>query len=429
MLFSLLNGLERPHTLVRCLRSISVARTVRRGCPTEVLYGIILRFHEPPPPTPFPVMGEWSFSEADAVEEGKRRRQRCSRSREARHRRLGRGEPNTIGHEEFTILHPNVRGFISQVAELGARLRLMVSKPSVLCLTETWADKGLPSMRIEGYTHISRRDRADGRLGGVVAVFALERVAHRVTLLENSQVAERSWVIIHSDHGPYVIGCWYRPPAPGEVDSIRSFKEEAQSHATSAVGCVLLGALNIHLRKWLKYSNRNCLKGQELCAVCKELGLTQLVHEPTRGDHLLDLVLSSFSGVKAGVLPLIADHKPVAATLKLSVPSQVEAGRRVWRYGQADWERLHDSLADACWDHIADQSTTAAAKWITGTILRSASSCIPLSTLRTKKSSHPWQCRSRSSLSRLHRPCCAENALYQAFFPVVVEEGQGSYET
>ena len=302
---------------------------------------------------------------------------------------MGRGEPNTIGHEEFTILYSNVRGFISRVAELSARFRLMVSKPSVLCLTETWDDKGLPSMRIEGYTLISRRDRADGRLGGV-AVFALERLAHRVTLLENSQVAERSWVIFHSDHGPYVIGCWYRPPAPGEVDSIRSFKEEAQSHATNAVGCVLLGDLNIHHRKWLKYSNRNSLEGQELCAVCKELGLTQLVHEPTREDHLLDLVFSSFSGAKAGVLPLIADHKLVTATLKLSVPSQVEAGRKVWRYGQADWERLHDSLADTCWDHIADQSTTAAAKWITGTILRSASSCIPLSTLRTKKSSHPW---------------------------------------
>ena len=199
-------------------------------------------------------------------------------------------------------------------------------------------------MRIEGYTLISRRDRADGRLGGGVAVFALERLAHRVTLLENSQVAERSWVIIHSDHGPYVIGCWYRPPAPGEVDSIRSFKEEAQSHATNAVGCVLVGDLTIHHRKWLKYSNRNSLEGQEFCAVCKELGLTQLVHEPTRGDHLLDLVLSSFSGVKAGVLPLSADHKPVTATLQLSVPSQVEAGRKVWRYGQADWERLHDLL-------------------------------------------------------------------------------------
>ena len=183
-----------------------------------------------------------------------------------------------------------------------------------------------------------------------------------------------------------MIGCWYRPPAPGEVDSIRSFKEEAQLHATNAVGCVPLGDLNIHHRK---YSNRKSLEGQELCAVCTEFEMTLLVHQPTRGDHLLDLVLSSFSGVKTGVLPMIADLKPVTATLKLSVPSHVVAGRKVGRYGQADWERLHDSLADTCWDYIADQSTTAAAKWITDTILRSASSCIPLSTLRTKKS-HPW---------------------------------------
>ena len=176
-----------------------------------------------------------------------------------------------------------------------------------------------------------------------------------------------------------MIGCWYRPPAPGEVNSIRSFKEEAQLHATNAVGCVLgcvvLGDLNIHHRKWLKCSNRNSLEGHELCAVCKELGMTQLVHEPTRGA---DLVLSSFSGVNTGVLPMIADNKPVTATLKLSVPSHVVSGRKVWRYGQADWERLHDSLADTCWDHIADQSATAAAKWI------------PLSTFSTIKSSHPW---------------------------------------
>ena len=43
-----------------------------------------------------------------------------------------------------------------------------------------WADKGLPTMRIESYTRISQHDRA---------VFALERLAHRVTL-ENFQVAQ-----------------------------------------------------------------------------------------------------------------------------------------------------------------------------------------------------------------------------------------------
>ena len=96
----------------------------------------ILRFHEPPPPTPFPVMVNRLLLKLTLL-------RRASEDASAApapgrlDRRLGRGEPNTIGHEEFTILHSNVRGFISRVAELSARLRLMVSKPSVLCLTET----------------------------------------------------------------------------------------------------------------------------------------------------------------------------------------------------------------------------------------------------------------------------------------------------
>ena len=56
------------------------------------------------------VLSERSFTEADAVDEGRRRRQRGVHSQEARQRRLGRGEPCTIGREEFTILHSNVRG-------------------------------------------------------------------------------------------------------------------------------------------------------------------------------------------------------------------------------------------------------------------------------------------------------------------------------
>ena len=142
------------------------------------------------------------------------------------------------------------------VAELTA--------PSVLCLTETWADKGLPTERMESQTLTSRRDRADG------PSLRIPRLQIAVGRL-----------IIRSDHG-----CWCRPPAPGEVDTIRSFKKEGQLHAANVVGCVVLCDLNVHHRKWLNYSNRNSLEGQELC--------------------LLDLVLLGFPGVKAGVLPLIA---------------------------------------------------------------------------------------------------------------------------
>ena len=103
-------------------------------------------------------------------------------------------------------------------------------------------------------------------------MFALERLAHRITL------AERSWVIFHSNHGPYVIGCWYRPPAPGEVYTIHNFKKEE----LLAVGCVALDDLNVHHRKCLEYSNRNSPEGQELCAVCEDWSVSHPRGAPAR---------------------------------------------------------------------------------------------------------------------------------------------------
>ena len=164
-------------------------------------------------------------------------------------------------------------------------------------------------------------------------VFALDKLAHKVTHLG--------------------------------IDSSRSLQEELQTHAAKAVVSVVLGDLNVHHRRWLKFSNRNSWEGEVLCSICKEIGLTQLIREPTQGEHLLDLVLSSVSEMKTGVLPLIADHKPVTASLKLSVPSHAVAGRNVWRYRQADRERLRDLLDDTCWDHLKGPSTAVATKWVT----------------------------------------------------------------
>ena len=136
--------------------------------------------------------------------------------------------------------------------------------------------------------------------------------------------------------GPYVVGCWCRPPATGEIESIRSLKEELQTHASKAVESVVLGDLNVH--HW----------------------------EPTRGEHLVDLVLPSARVMKTEVLPTIADHKPGMATMELSVPFHVVAGR------------------------LTSLSTTGATRWATDTLLCVARTCTPLTTLRAGKSTHPW---------------------------------------
>ena len=87
------------------------------------------------------------------------------------------------------------------------------------------------------------------------------------------------------------VGVWYQPPIQGEQATIASFRAEWEDHSNAAPGTILLADLNIHHKKWLRWSYGNSTEGEELRTVCLDSGLKQLVHGPPRGDYLLDLVL------------------------------------------------------------------------------------------------------------------------------------------
>ena len=62
--------------------------------------------------------------------------------------------------------------------------------------------------------------------------------------------------------------------------------------------------------------------------------------------------MSDLENVRCQVLPSIADHRVVLATLKLSVPKSETVQRKVWKYAEADWEALEEVLGDECWDFL-----------------------------------------------------------------------------
>ena len=99
----------------------------------------------------------------------------------------------------------------------------------------------------------------------------------------------------------------------------------------------------MHNRQWLHYSSHDSPEGRKMKEVCE-----QRVKKPTRNGHLLDLVVTDMVGVTAMVLPSIADHKLILAELNFTVPERSMVERTVWKYEQADWERMRDMLANVC---------------------------------------------------------------------------------
>jgi hypothetical protein len=218
------------------------------------------------------------------------------------------------------VLHVNIRGFVSHSAELAAHIRLMKAAPSIVCINETFLDKLVENVELEGYAVIGRRDRDDGRKCGGVMVFARTEIANNVTLLEKSGQSERVWAIIHTDRGPYLLCAWYRPPEPSEIEKIETLEVDWKIHSSSALGTIIIGDINVHPLRWLRHSSRNSVEGDRLRSFCNQYGFQHLVSELTREANTLDLVLADIESVKCTVLPARSDHKCMRACWKLQVP-------------------------------------------------------------------------------------------------------------
>jgi hypothetical protein len=256
----------------------------------------------------WPYQGSFVPTDGEASHPGPRLRKRGPRSADAMSARRAANnrrtedrvqptEENVVWNDaKFRALHVNIRGWISHAAELLARIRLMNEKPDLICVNETFLDRTIEYISLEGYALIARRDRADGRKCGGIAAFALTTIAERVTLVESSQDAERFWLLVHANQGPHLVGVWYRPPAPGEIATIDTFKKELNALEGISLGTIVMGDLNVHNARWLTHSSANSVEGTALKAACDEAGLKQIVKTPTREGHLLDVVLTNIPG-------------------------------------------------------------------------------------------------------------------------------------
>ena len=126
-----------------------------------------------------------------------------------------------------------------------------------------------------------------------------------IALVEYISGAERMWCVLHTNIGALLIGNWYRP-LDENGSSINMLQSEIERLRDDCVGVILLGDINIHHTRWLRFSNRNTELGERLWEVCRDLGLKQIVAKPTRGEYLLDLILTDLPNLcKVDVLPEI----------------------------------------------------------------------------------------------------------------------------
>ena len=281
---------------------------------------------------------------------------------------------------------------ISHRAGLERQLRLLPALPALICDSETFLDDsvGDDQLWLGGYKLASRRDRSDGREGGGVLCFVADRYATQVALCEHSDAHERSWHTIHSDIGPVLCGIWYRPPCHGEVASITACDEEWRRLSGNFVATILVGDLNVHHTRWLRHSSSVSVEGTSLYRFCMASGFKQFVKHPTRGENLLDLIISDLDRCKVEILPQISDHNMVLATFDLGVPESEVIARTVFQYAKADWEQLRCDMAAFDWTLMDQVQVDAAERFFHDNVLAMLERHVPRREVRERKSAHQW---------------------------------------
>ena len=183
---------------------------------------------------------------------------------------LGPREAGSFRFLNFSFLHCNIRGFLSHRALLEGQLRLLGELPAVICLNETFLEESTSNTAatLGGYNLVARRDRKDGRSGGGILCFVAASISAQVTLCEHSADYERSWLTIHSEIGPMLLGVWYRPPVRGEVGSITACEVEWQRLSSEHVASILAQAADFGSSSFSRVSALPFTRANSILSVC-----------------------------------------------------------------------------------------------------------------------------------------------------------------
>jgi hypothetical protein len=157
----------------------------------------------------------------------------------------------------------------------------------------------------------------------------------------------------------------------------------------NVLGTMIVGDLNLHHERWLRFSTGNSAEGEMMRDICGKDNLRQLIREPTRGKNLLDLAITDIASATGTISTKIADHAVLFVRMNLSIPQSTAHRRTVWLYSKADWAGLADDIGSADWTFLDEYSTSTSAELMTKKVLTMAFDRIPQRLISCKKKSHP----------------------------------------
>ena len=261
---------------------------------------------------------------------------------------------NKLKIDKLSILSLNCRSVRSQSRRALLQSIIEEYQADIVIGCESHLDDSFSSREIFPSQYaVMRKDRC---IGGGGVFLALKS---HLTFVEEPSFhgnAEMVWVkLCLNKSKPIYVCSLYRPPGSSPEPLFELNDILTTIHESSVSPEILLaGDFNLpdlRFEDGIGYVNRNPTYGYEINSLFVEImnnyGFEQLVTQPTRKNHLLDLVLSTNPDIieNVQVVPGISDHE--AVTCQLVLPSEKPTARnlrKVYQYHRADIRGINEEL-------------------------------------------------------------------------------------
>ena len=231
--------------------------------------------------------------------------------------------------------------------------------------------------------------------GGGVAVWLKTGLGFQQLSQINTLHFDMVWLSISLRNKEKVVLCAvYRSgSSPGDdVELPRHLDSSLDIARRHGARVIVAGDCNVHNQSWFN-STKTTKAGEYLEDIANIHGLEQHVAEPTRGNALLDLVLSDFPSniISSCGAPLGAsDHATITIDFPLHCLREPRTSRTVWRYSRADWDRLRHFFRTADWSNVITENPDEPCHNTTSIIQEGMLKFISSKQLCTRPSDPPW---------------------------------------
>ena len=225
-------------------------------------------------------------------------------------------------------------------------------------------------------------------------MYAKQGLTLREEIIVGSEDTESVWATLFGGNGSKTtIGLCYVPPNVREADVKlhHIYREVCRKNKQ----CVIIGDFNHRTIDWDIPRAEHA--DQEFLEAVQDCYLTQHVREPTRGENILDLIISTEEHMieDTTILPPLSnsDHNVISFSLIVEERLSDNSTVRIVDYNKADWEGIRDVLGRIEWDEwLTDNATTEENLETFITILESACKGIP-TRKKTRRKRSVWMNR------------------------------------